>query len=62
MEDGLIQNWNKLKLTEDEEDVINLNEIPSKEMEVQVADCLAGKLQTGNSFNIEAMKNLFRSV
>lgn len=51
-----------MKLTEDEDDPIDLDEIPSEEMEVQVAHCLAGKLLTINTFNINAMKNVFRSA
>ncbi|KAL2905283.1 hypothetical protein RDABS01_003993 [Bienertia sinuspersici] len=61
MSNDLIEGWRKLRLIEEEEDAIDLDEIPDEELECQVSLALVGKLFTQNSFNIEALKFVLRT-
>ncbi|KAL2925745.1 Copper homeostasis protein cutC-like protein, partial [Bienertia sinuspersici] len=61
MADELIEGWKKFNLTEDEENEIDMDEVPDDDMAPQVELALVGKLFTNSSFNIEAMKSVLRS-
>ncbi|KAL2944371.1 Lipoxygenase 2 chloroplastic [Bienertia sinuspersici] len=57
MADELIEGWKNFRLTEEEQDEIDLDDIPDEELECQENLALVGKLFTQNAFNIEAMKS-----
>ncbi|KAL2893167.1 Polypeptide N-acetylgalactosaminyltransferase 9 [Bienertia sinuspersici] len=59
--DSLEAAMGKFKLT-DEEDVLDMDEIPSDDMQVQIELCLVGKLFTNSAFNAEAMKTVLRAA
>ncbi|KAL2930824.1 Guanine nucleotide-binding protein subunit beta, partial [Bienertia sinuspersici] len=61
MADDLVEGWKKFSLTEDEDEEIDLDDIPDDEMAPQIGLALIGKLFTITSFNIEAMKNVLRA-
>ncbi|KAL2944391.1 Synaptojanin-2 [Bienertia sinuspersici] len=51
----------KFRLTEEEEDEIDLDDIPGEELECQGNLALVGKLFTQNASNVEAMKSVLRA-
>jgi len=54
--------WKRLTLTEEEETVVISEDDDPSERADQVALCLLGKLYTGNTFNIGAMKTVLKNV
>ena len=60
----LINDWEKLKLTEDEEIVVgNSNgEIDDGETDLKISLILVGKLFTNKPFNVEAMQKTIQSI
>ncbi|KAL2907049.1 Gag polyprotein [Bienertia sinuspersici] len=61
MAEELVEGWKKFKLTEEEDEEIDLDVLPDDEMQTQIELALVGKLFTNSSFNIEAMKNVLRA-
>ncbi|KAJ8433729.1 LOW QUALITY PROTEIN: hypothetical protein Cgig2_019797 [Carnegiea gigantea] len=54
--------WQRLKLTEEEEEIlISADEVPSEKAE-QVALCLLGRLHTSNYFNPRALKTVLKNI
>lgn len=64
MANELINEWEKLKLTEDEEIVIgnNVDDHEENDVELKISLCLVGKLVTNKPFNVEAMQKTIQSI
>ncbi|KAJ8423471.1 hypothetical protein Cgig2_013514 [Carnegiea gigantea] len=62
MSTSLEEEWQKLRLTEDEEQVVLVDDEEDSEKNEQIALCLLGKLFTDASFNIRAIKSVFRNL
>jgi len=52
----------RLILTSAEEEIIEPDDLGSDEKDDQIALCLYGKLLTEKSFNLRAMKTIFRNI
>ena len=58
----LEEEWKRLKLTKEEEEIIVCDEEDPSEKAKQVALCLLGKLNTTNYFNPGAMKMELKDI
>ncbi|KAL2900215.1 hypothetical protein RDABS01_025297 [Bienertia sinuspersici] len=58
---SIIGRVEKIQITEEEDEEIDLDVLPDDEMQTQIELALVGKLFTNSSFNIEAMKNVLRA-
>lgn len=60
----LLNDWEKLKLTEDEEIVVGekSGEIDDEDTDLKISLILVGKLYTNKSFNVEAMQKTIQSI
>ncbi|KAJ8441714.1 hypothetical protein Cgig2_019101 [Carnegiea gigantea] len=59
---SLVNDWGKLKLTEDEEHVLDADDSTSNSLDSHIALCLVGKLLTKATFNVEALKGTLRNA
>ncbi|KAJ8433507.1 hypothetical protein Cgig2_018041 [Carnegiea gigantea] len=59
---GLVEKWQNLKLTVEEETVIIVDDEEDNAKAEQIALCLVGRLHTNLSFNVRAMKSVFRNI
>jgi len=62
MATGLEAEWNRMTLTEAEEEVFDFEESGAETIDAQIALCLVGKLLTNNQFNVEAFKSTMKNV
>ncbi|KAL2892709.1 Chaperone SurA [Bienertia sinuspersici] len=60
--DSLEIAMSKFKLTEEEEEVLDMEEVQSEDMQPQIELCLVGKLVTISIFNVEAMKSVMKNA
>lgn len=54
--------WNKLKLTEAEGEVIELDDEVPKEKKEEIELSILGQLLTQSNYNIRVMKNVLRNI
>jgi len=57
--EGLEVAWDRLKLTEEEGEVLEYDEEVPLEKQKEIAVSLVGKLFTQNNINVKAMKSVF---
>lgn len=64
MADDLVDEWSKLKLTEEEKIVFgeNFEDVSDSYLKDQISLSLVGKLLTVKPFNVEAMKRTLLSI
>ena len=62
MASSLEQEMLQLKLTEEEEEIIDVAEVDLDKRSKQIALCLYEKLLTSKSFNPTAMKSILKNI
>ncbi|XP_021722367.1 uncharacterized protein LOC110689843 [Chenopodium quinoa] len=64
MEENLLKDWEKFRLTEDEEAIVckDFEEATDEGSKSQICVSLIGKMLTGRPFNFEAMKKTLTSI
>ncbi|KAJ8433610.1 hypothetical protein Cgig2_023549 [Carnegiea gigantea] len=62
MENDLVEDWKRISLVEAEDKVVNFEPNQEGDVKSQVSLCLVGKLNTKNSFNHEALKQIMRNI
>lgn len=64
MAEELVQDWEKLKLTEEEDVVVgkDFDNSVDEESRIQISLTLVGKLLTSKPFNVEAMKRTLMAI
>ena len=62
MASGLEEVWQRLTLTEEEDEVIDVDDVDSDEKFEHIELCLYGKLLTEKSFNARIMKTILKNI
>ena len=62
MEDSLAKMWNKLSLTDTEQEEVTLEQDWVEETEAEGEKCIIGKVLSNRVVNMEAMRNVFSKI
>lgn len=62
MEDDLVVEWDKLKLTEEEEDTVEFKEEILEDRREEIKLSLIGKFLMTNTFSMRAMKSVMQTI
>ncbi|XP_050212651.1 uncharacterized protein At4g02000-like [Mercurialis annua] len=62
MEEGIVKAWAQLKLTEEEQSAVNLEDVVDEIIEEKAELCVVGKLLTKKPYNLNHMRNSLASA
>ena len=62
MDDDIAAKVSNLKITEEEDQLIALNDIPEDQNHQDLSLALVGKVLTGRSYNVEALKRTLNQI